>query len=52
MVIPDIDDCALGPCQNGGTCMDGVNDYNCTCVVGYTGKNCSVGKNALSITQP
>ena len=24
--------------------MDGVNDYNCTCVVGYTGKNCSVGK--------
>ena len=24
--------------------MDGVNDYSCTCVDGYTGTNCSVGK--------
>ena len=40
----DIDDCADGPCQNGGNCTDAVNDYNCSCVVGYTGKNCSIGK--------
>ncbi|KAI4904567.1 hypothetical protein NFI96_019006 [Prochilodus magdalenae] len=29
------------PCQNGGTCQDGLNDYTCTCPPGYTGKNCS-----------
>lgn len=46
--MKDIDDCADGPCQNGATCLDGVNAYICTCVVGYTGKNCSVGKNILS----
>ena len=21
-----------------------MNDYNCSCVVGYSGKNCSIGK--------
>ena len=25
----DIDDCTPDPCQNGGTCTDGVNDYTC-----------------------
>ena len=48
--MKDTDDCAQRPCQNGATCVDGVNDYNCTCVSGYTGKNCSIGKNTLSIT--
>ena len=24
-----------------GSCTDGVNDYNCTCVPGFVGKNCS-----------
>ena len=40
----DIDDCADGPCQNGGNCTDALNDYNCSCVAGYAGKNCSIGK--------
>ena len=40
----DIDDCADGPCENGGSCTDAVNDFNCSCVPGYTGKNCSIGK--------
>ena len=40
----DIDDCAGGPCENGGSCTDAVNDFNCRCVAGYTGKNCSIGK--------
>ena len=39
-----MDECADGPCENGGSCTDAVNDYNCACVAGYTGKNCSVGK--------
>ena len=42
--ILEIDDCAVNPCENGGNCTDGVYDYNCTCVAGYTGKNCSICK--------
>ena len=36
----DIDDCDPNPCQNGGTCSDEVNAYNCICVEGYTGTDC------------
>ena len=36
----DTDDCYPNPCLNDGTCIDGVNDYNCTCVPGFVGKNC------------
>lgn len=42
--LTDIDDCADSPCQNYGTCNDLVDDYNCTCIPGYTGKNCTQGK--------
>src|SRR6185436_1668564 len=28
------------PCQNGGTCVDGVNAYTCNCPAGWTGTNC------------
>ena len=35
-----IDDCLSNPCLNDGTCSDGIADYNCTCVNGWTGKNC------------
>ena len=44
LFLADVDDCAGEPCQNGGTCKDGLNDYICMCAVGYTGENCSVGK--------
>ena len=40
-----MDDCADNPCQNGGNCTDGVNDYNCTCAAGYAERNCSIGIN-------
>ena len=54
LTIPlDTDDCYPNPCLNNGTCTDGVNDYNCTCVPGFVGKNCSNSKsfkiNSLSI---
>lgn len=40
----DIDDCAVDRCQNGGLCVDRVNDYECQCSVGYEGKNCELPK--------
>ena len=40
----DTDDCYPNPCLNNGTCTDGVNDYNCTCVPDFVGKNCSNSK--------
>ena len=39
----DIDECASSPCQNGGTCIDGINSYTCNCVPGHTGDNCEIG---------
>ncbi|XP_035687857.1 brevican core protein-like [Branchiostoma floridae] len=36
----DVDECASNPCQNGGTCTDGLNRYTCECVAGFTGDNC------------
>ena len=30
--ITDIDECASSPCENGGTCTQGINLYNCSCV--------------------
>ena len=49
--LSDIDDCAVQPCLNGGNCIDLGNDYTCNCTDGYTGKNCSVGKNSLSFSE-
>ena len=43
-LLSDIDYCADLPCQNGGNCTDAVNNYTCNCAAGYSGKNCSIGK--------
>ena len=37
----DIDDCYPDPCQNYGSCTDRINDYDCSCIPSYTGKNCT-----------
>jgi len=39
----DINECASNPCLNGGTCIDVVNGFTCTCGVGYTGQICETG---------
>ena len=36
----DHDECESNPCLNGGTCIDGVFQYLCTCLPGYIGLNC------------
>ena len=36
----DINDCMPNPFENGGSCTDGVNEYNCSCASGYTGTDC------------
>ena len=48
LVYVDTDECSSNPCQNGGTCTDGVNEYTCSCVVGYEGTHCEAGKNKYS----
>lgn len=35
-----IDNCASGPCQNGGSCINSINGYMCACPPGYTNKEC------------
>lgn len=30
----DINYCANDPCQNGGTCTDGITSYTCACPAG------------------
>ena len=43
-ILPaDRDGCASSPCQNGGTCFDGINMYTCICDDGYTGFHCETG---------
>ena len=42
--LSDIDDCSPGVCANGGTCVDGVDSYSCSCATGYTGPNCNTSK--------
>jgi len=46
---PDIDDCQSSPCENGGLCSDKLNDYACSCIQGYTGKNCATSKGGIWI---
>ena len=40
----DINDCEKVTCQNGGTCVDGVDSYSCSCVKGYEGTHCETSK--------
>jgi hypothetical protein len=35
----------VGDCQNGATCVDGVNRFTCICASGYSGILCEVDIN-------
>jgi len=42
-VVADIDECASNLCENGGTCVDGVNSLSCEFVAGFIGETCGIG---------
>lgn len=37
----DTNECRSGPCLNGATCYNLLNDYGCICTPGYTDYNCN-----------
>ena len=39
-----VDQCISNPCLNGANCTDAYNNYKCTCIAGYTGRNCETGE--------
>ncbi|KAH3831279.1 hypothetical protein DPMN_104541 [Dreissena polymorpha] len=45
--ITDIDECATNPCKNGASCINGQNQYTCTCAAGWQGTNCDHGMRHL-----
>lgn len=34
--------CLSNPCQNGGSCVDGLERYDCRCLPGWDGVNCEI----------
>ena len=43
----DIDDCIENPCNNNGSCVDGIASYNCVCLPGFTGADCEMSTNKV-----
>lgn len=41
LVCNNVDECNSDPCQNGGTCIDGVGVYWCQCRDRWGGANCN-----------
>ena len=46
------DDCmghdGRSKCLNDGLCVDGINNYSCTCLSGFTGTDCEIDCNQLN----
>lgn len=47
--ILDIDECQSTPCQNGGSCNDLVNRFECDCTERYNGTICEKGMTGFKI---
>lgn len=49
MLSTDIDECASGPCLNGGICRDKVNGYECICTSAFSGIICETRKSLYNL---
>ncbi|CAG03764.1 unnamed protein product, partial [Tetraodon nigroviridis] len=47
----NINDCASSPCRNGGTCIDGINAFQCVCPGGWEGPLCDAGRQPLRLAK-
>lgn len=36
----EISECSSSPCQNGGTCLEGLDHFKCLCPPQWTGTTC------------
>ncbi len=48
----NINECASNPCLNGGTCVDIINGYTCTCPQYYNGTNCATPIDRCIVANP
>ena len=39
---PPTEPCASSPCENGGTCVEFRDSFECVCAIGYTGHTCTL----------
>ena len=46
----NIDECALYPCLNEATCVDGINNFTCNCRPGFTGRSCETNIDECQVT--
>ena len=46
--VADINDCLGDPCQNQGTCVDGINGFQCICREGWEGTFCHISESACT----
>ena len=46
-LLLDIDECGSWPCQNNGSCVNGVGVYTCNCPSGYTGDQCETSNHCV-----
>ena len=47
ILFVDINKCASEPCLHNGTCINGIDTYQCQCAAGYNGSHCQNGKSQL-----
>ena len=45
----NIDECESNTCQNNATCVDGINNFTCSCQPGFTGRFCETNINECEV---